>query len=313
MLWQVSAGALLGWSLGSNDAANVFGTAVTSHMVRFRTAALLCSGCVVLGALLEGQAGIETYRTLSTLDANAAFCAALGAGATVALMSGFGLPVSTSQAMVGALVVIGLEHSRVDFGALGKVVICWFGTPVGAALATVLLYHVLGSAMNRLQPTLFQYDRWLRWGLLGAGSYGSYALGANNVANVTGPFVGPGMLTPFQGCLLGSLAISVGVVTFSYRVMTTVGKDIVPLDAFTALVAILSEAITVHFYAVLGVPVSTSQAIVGAVLGVGIVKGGRLVNRNAVVKIAFGWLVTPAISALIAWLIYRALGALGVF
>lgn len=311
-MWQVSAGVVLGWSLGSNDAANVFGTAVTSRMVRFRTAAILCSGFVILGALLEGQAGIETYNKMSTLTSEAAFCASLGAALTVAMMSWIGLPVSTSQAIVGALVVVGYMESEVHFASLGKVVACWVGTPIGAALVTVVLYYVLGGIMNRLRPTLFQYDRWLRWGLVAAGSYGSYALGANNVANVTGPFVGSGMLTPLQACAIGSVAISIGVVTFSYRVMTTVGKDIVPLDAFTALVAILSEAITVHFYAVLGVPVSTSQAIVGAVLGIGLVKGAQMVNRGTLVKITFGWIGTPIIAAGVAYLLYQGLLYAGV-
>ena len=306
-MWQVLSGVFLGWSLGSNDAANVFGTAVASRMVRFWTAAVLCSVFVILGAVLEGAGGMETYRQLSPLSPNLAFCVGLAAAISVTSMSTLSLPVSTSQAVVGALVLVGFLQSTLDTSSLTKVVLCWVGTPIGAALVTVVLYFVLGKIMNALHLTIFQYDRWLRRGLILAGSYGAYALGANNVANVTGPFVGPGMLTPFQGCLIGGLAISLGVVTYSRGVMMTVGKDLVRLDAFTAFVAILSEAITVHFYAVIGVPVSTSQAIVGAVLGVGMVKGVRTINQKTLAKILFGWVGSPVIAAGIAYIIYQVL------
>ena len=309
-MWQLVSGIFLGWSLGANDASNVFGTAVASRMVKFTTAAALCSLFVVLGALLQGQEGIETYRRLSPMSANLAFIVGLAAGATVALMSYWRLPVSTSQAVVGALVLIGILRSSLDTSSLVKVVLCWVGTPIGAALATVVLYYTVGKLLNLMYPTLFMYDRGLRWSLILAGSYGAYALGANNVANVTGAFVGPGMLTPFQACLAGSLAITLGVLTYSKKVMYTVGRDLVRLDAYTAFISILSAAATVHAYAVIGVPVSTSQAIVGAVLGIGILKGTRTIQIKTLWKILFGWLGTPAISAGVAYGMYQLFAVL---
>ncbi len=310
-MWQVISGIFLGWSLGSNDASNVFGTAVASHMVRFWTAAILCAIFVVLGALAHGQEGIETYRQMSPMTPNLAFIVSLAAGATVTLMSYWKLPVSTSQAVVGALVLVGALGNTLDVSSLTKVVLCWIGTPIGAALVTIILYYTLGKLVNRIGPSLFSHDRWLRIGLLVAGSYGAYALGANNVANVTGAYVGPDMLTPFTACLIGSLAIAGGVLTYSRNVMMTVGKKLVQLDAFTAFVAILAEAITVHVYALVGVPVSTSQAIVGAVLGVGILKGARTINRQTLVRILFGWTGTPLISAALTFAIYQIFSLTG--
>ena len=304
-MWQLASGIFLGWSLGANDASNVFGTAVASRMVKFTTAAALCSLFVVAGALLEGQGGIETYQRLSPMSPNLAFIVGLSAGATVALMSYWSLPVSTSQAVVGALVLIGLLRSSLDTSSLLKVVLCWVGTPIGAAVATILLYYSVGKLLNLMYPTLFMFDRGLRWSLIIAGSYGAYALGANNVANVTGAFAGPGMLTPFQACLVGSLAIALGVLTYSKKVMHTVGRDLVRLDAYTAFISILSAAATVHVYAIIGVPVSTSQAIVGAVLGIGILKGTRTIQTKTFWKILFGWIGTPAISAGLAYGLFQ--------
>jgi PiT family inorganic phosphate transporter len=304
-MWQVVSGIFLGWSLGSNDASNVFGTAVASRMVRFWTAAILCSLFVILGAAFEGQQGMETYQRLSPMSPNLAFIVCLAAGATVTLMSIWRLPVSTSQAVVGALVIVGILRSNIDTSSLIKVVLCWVGTPIGAALVTIVLYFTVGKALNRLYPSMFQYDRGLRWSLIVAGSYGAYALGANNVANVTGPFTGQDMLSPLTACLIGGGAIALGVLTFSKNVMLTVGKDLVRLDAFTAFITILAEAITIHVYAEIGVPVSTSQAVVGAVLGIGLVKGVKTINKKTLWRILFGWIGTPAISAGVAYPLFQ--------
>ncbi len=311
-MWQVISGIFLGWSLGSNDASNVFGTAVASRMVRFWTAAILCSVFVVLGALLHGQEGMATYNQMSPMSPNLAFIVSLAAGATVTLMSYLRLPVSTSQAVVGALVLVGVLNDTLNTSSLTKVVLCWVGTPVGAALVTIVLYFLVGKLVNRFRLSLFSHDRYLRMALIVAGSYGAYALGANNVANVTGPFVGPGMLTPFWACLIGSLAIAAGVLTYSRNVMMTVGKKLVQLDAFTAFIAILSEAITVHVYALIGVPVSTSQAIVGAVLGVGILKGVRTIDKKTLGRILFGWTGTPVLSAILTLVLYYGLQIAGI-
>ena len=64
MFYLISA-LYLGWSLGANDAANIFGTAVSSRMVKFITAGILASIFVILGSILEGRAGIETIGRLS--------------------------------------------------------------------------------------------------------------------------------------------------------------------------------------------------------------------------------------------------------
>ncbi|MGB2927589.1 MAG: inorganic phosphate transporter [Desulfobacterales bacterium] len=77
-----------------------------------------------------------------------------------------------------------------------------------------------------------------------------------------------------------------------------IGKGIAPLDPFTALVTILAEALTLHLFTQIGVPVSSSQAVVGAVVGVGIVGGLRTVNPKMLVKIAVGWLMTPFAAGL---------------
>jgi len=286
----------MGWALGSNDSANVFGPAVYSRTVRYRTAVILVAVFVIIGALLEGREGMHTLSSLVDQTVQSAFVASLAAALTVTLMSILKLPVSTSQAMVGAILGIGAHVGGLDLGQLTKVVIAWVSTPVGTVLVSVILYPVLAKILESLPITIFTRDRILKIGTLIVGSYGAYALGANNVANVTGIYTSIGMITVNQAVLLGGVSIALGAVTFSRNVMMTVGRNLVQLDPFTAFIAVFSGAIVVHGFAILGVPVSTSQAIVGAILGIGLLKGVQTINRRTLFNILFGWVGTPIVA-----------------
>lgn len=298
------SGIFLGWSLGANDAANAFGPAVASRMLKFWCAAIVAAFFVVLGALAEGQAPIETLKSITSLSLRQAVVSSVAAAATVTLMTLLGFPVSTSQAVVGAILGIGFMNRNLDMSEMSKVLICWFGTPIGGLLIAFILLKALGNLYNRLHIDLFQSDMLLRILLIGAGSYAAYALGANNVANVTAVFVGAGRLDIFWAQLIGGLSIALGIMTFSRPVMETVGKKLVSLDPFSALIVVLAEAITIHIYTLVGVPVSTSQALIGAVLGVGLVKGINTVSRQTMAGILLAWFLTPAIACFISISLY---------
>jgi PiT family inorganic phosphate transporter len=293
-------GIFLGWSLGANDASNVFGAAVSSRMVRFSTATILASLFVLVGALAEGQPGIDTLKGLTRFTPHQAVIASVAAALTVSLMTILRQPVSTSQAVVGAILGIGFLNHQLNFSGLGKVVTCWVGTPVGGVIIAIIIYKCLAFIFNRINLNLFQSDMVLRLCLIAAGSYGAYALGANNVANVTAVFVAAGTLNVFSAALIGGLSISFGILTFSKRVMETVGKKLVQLDPFSALVVVLAGAITVHVYALVGVPVSSSQAVIGAVLGIGLIKGVNTIQRRTLAHVVLAWFLTPLVAFLIA-------------
>lgn len=307
-MYQLSGSVILGWALGSNDAANVFGTAVASRMIRYRTAVILAAVFIPLGALLQGAGGIHTLSDLTPQTAKSAMIISLVAGLTVILMTTLKLPVSTSQAVVGAILGMGLYSSpnSVQWAGLGKIVICWVGTPIGAAIIAATLYPTLGGLFDRMQINLVSRSIFLKAALLISGSYGAYALGANNVANVTGVFYQTGLLQQYVNAemiavLIGGASIALGVLTYSRNVMLTVGSRLVQLGAFSALIAVLSGAIAVHVYAFIGVPVSSSQAVVGAVLGIGIAKSIRTIDRRTLARVALGWVSTPLIGGLLCY------------
>jgi len=297
----------MGWSLGSNDSANTFGTAVFSHKIRYRTAVVLCAVFVIVGAVLEGGRGMRTLGGLVEQTRNSAFVASLAAGLTVTLMTVLKLPVSTSQAVVGAIIGIGLVRRTGDYSGLFRVVVAWVATPIGAMIAAMILYPLLGRLLEVARLNIFTRDLLVKWGLIAAGCYGAYALGANNVANVSGVYVQTGQLTELQAALLGGGSIALGALTFSRNVMVTVGKKLVRLDPFSAFIAVLSMATVVHFFAKVGVPVSTSHGIVGAVLGLGLLKGMQTIRARTLLWIVFGWLGTPSIALVMAYFTFALL------
>jgi PiT family inorganic phosphate transporter len=304
-MWKLIGAVFLGWGLGSNDSANVFATGVAANVVKYRTAIIVISVFVVLGALTEGHKAMSTVGEMSRLSPMAAFIATLAAGLTVSGFSYLSLPVSTSQAIIGAVLGIGMISGIHDFSRLYKVIACWVLTPIGGSVFAYILHQVLGKILEKTLRNLRLRTMFIRVSVILAGCYGSYSLGANNVANVTGAYVGTGVLTPFFGVLLGSFSIASGVLTYSRKVMDTVGKKIVRLDGFSAFVSTLSAGMTVHLFTQIGVPVSSSQAIVGSVTGVGLVKGVRTVSKRTLVEIAIGWVCTPLSCGMIAYVMMR--------
>ena len=304
-MWRLLGGVLIGWGLGSNDSANIFGTGVAANVLKWKTAVILISIFVIIGALAEGHKSMGTVGKMSHLSHNAAFVAALSAGICVSVFSFLSLPVSTSQAIMGAVLGIGMISGISDFSRLYKVILCWIFTPIGALVLSGILYPIFGRLFRKFLTNIQLRNAFIKSALIFAGCYGAYSLGANNVANVTGVYVGSGFLTPFEASLLGSISIAAGVLTYSKKVMHTVGQKIVELDGFSAFISEFSAAITVHLFTQVGVPVSTSQAIVGGVTGVGLIKGARTVSKRTLLEIMIGWISTPLSSGIIAYLLMR--------
>ena len=326
----LSGGLFLGWTLGANDAANVFGTAVGTRMIRFTTAALVCSMFVIAGAVVSGAGATETLGRLGAVDMRAgAFTCALAAGLTVYYMTKWGLPVSTSQAVVGAIVGWNLfSGSLTDTATFVTIMSTWVLCPILAGLIAVPLYAATRRVLHRANLHLLRVDALTRFALLFAGAFGAYSLGANNIANVMGVFVevspfaalslhgGHTLTSAQQLFLIGGIAIAIGVFTYSKRVMFTVGNGIAPMSPVAAWVVVMAHSVVLFVFASEGlerllashglptiplVPVSSSQAIVGAVVGLGLMRSGRDVDWGLVRNIGLGWVTTPIIAGLVCF------------
>ena len=297
-MWTLLSGIYLGTTLGANDAANVFGTAVTTNSIKFKTAIALSMVFIPLGAYLEGSAGIETLGSLANQTLWTAFISSLAAALTMTLMTILKLPTSTSQAVVGAIIGSNLLKNSINFSPLVKIVSAWFFTPIGALIIAYLLYKIYLRFLESYIKNIIQFEYYIQIGLIVTGIYGAYSLGANNVANVMGVYVEAGLFNPQLGSLIGGLSIALGTI-FSRRVMQTIGTKLTVLTPLTALIALLAHSLTLYLYANIGIPVSSSQAIVGGVIGVGLVKGVYMLDWRTAKKILFGWLGTPIIAGII--------------
>ena len=309
----LSSGLFLGWSLGANDAANIFVTAVGTKMIRFKVAAIIASIFVTLGAVIGGAGASHTLGKLGAVNAlPGAFMVAFSAGFTVFMMTKYKLPVSTSQAIVGSIIGWNFYASVLtDAGSLTKIVSTWILCPVLSALIAMALYSFIKWARNRFN--LFAEDLRTRIALIVIGAFGAYSLGANNIANVMGVFVSAEPFEPlnFFGLftlssaqilfLIGGIAISIGILTYSHKVMDTVGSSLMRLSPITAFIVVLAESIVLFIFSSEGleallvsyglpsiplVPVSSSQAVVGAVVGIGLLKSRRQIRLNVLGGIA---------------------------
>jgi inorganic phosphate transporter, PiT family len=306
-MWKVLSGVFLGWSLGANDSANIFGTGYATGLVKYRTAIWLTAVFLMIGAVLEGPKCMAVVGDLSNLTAIDAFYCALAGAITMTALTVLAIPASCSQAIIGAVLGAGILSSTADFSKLYKIVACWVFTPICALITAYLLHRILGFVINKTVTSLAKRSLLYSAGIIVAGCYGAYTLGANNVANVTGIYVGSGVLSAETAALIGGLSIALGALTYSRKVMETVGKGIVPLDPFSALVAVLAEALSLHLFTQIGVPVSSSQAIVGAVLGVGLVGDVQTVSVKMLARIGIGWIMTPVSGGVLAYLFIRVM------
>jgi phosphate/sulfate permease len=140
-----------------------------------------------------------------------------------------------------------------------------------------------------------------------SGCYVAYSWGANDVANATGVIVGAKILDPKISVVLGGIAIVIGIVTWGYKVIETIGSEITNLLPVMAFSAQLASAINVHIYTVFGIPVSTSHSIVGAICGVGLVRGLRVLNAHIMKDIILCWLATPFISGVFSFVLLKGI------
>ncbi len=301
-MWKISSGIFMGWSLGANDSANIFGTAVATGVVKYSIAVSLTAIFVMMGAILEGPKCMATVGSVSRLSPMGAFGCSLATAITIAFLTYLAIPASTSQGIIGAVLGAGIISGTADFSKLYKIVVCWLFTPVAACILSLCLYRLLGYAMKRSSFGIAKKNLLLSSGLILAGCYGAYCLGSNNVANVTGVYVSSGLLAAETAAVIGGMSIASGVLTYSKKVMMTVGKGIVPLDPFSAFITMLSEAISLHLFTQLGVPVSSSQAIVGAVVGIGYAGDSRTISKKMLVKVGLGWLATPLLAGVLSFI-----------
>jgi PiT family inorganic phosphate transporter len=283
----------------------------------------------VIGAVLQGAGASDTLGRLGSVNAlGGSFTVALAAGLTVYLMTKAALPVSSTQAIVGAIIGWNLfTDNAVDARSLTQIITTWITGPVLGGIFAYALYHLVRISRKKINVHLIVYESYIKTGLIIVGAFGAFSLGANNIANVMGVFVpsislgdadfGIFTLTSAQQLfLLGGVAIAAGILTYSKKVIETLGNNLLELSSEAALVVVLSQALVLFIFSSSAlsrllssiglppiplVPVSSSQVIVGAIVGVGLYKGIRNINMKLLGSIASGWVTTPVAAGLLSF------------
>ena len=140
----------------------------------------------------------------------------------------------------------------------------------------------------------------------------AFAHGSNDVANAIGPLaaiygvvesgglIGSKTSLPLWILLVGGSGIAVGLITYGHRVIATIGTGITQLTPSRGFAATLAAAATVVIASGTGIPVSTTQVLVGAVLGVGLARGMAALDTRVINKIFLSWIVTLPAGALMS-------------
>jgi len=307
----LAAGAYVGWNIGANDTANCIGTTVGCGLISFRQAIILVAGFSVLGAVLQGDQVMKTIGkgiVRVDLDYLAVLVALICSGLFVTLATFFRIPTSTSQAIVGGVLGIGWAlEAQIDYAKFITIAQSWLICPLLMMALAYCAYKLLIMLLTRLQRNALLVQNAIGRMAILAACYVAFSMGANNAGNAVGPIANLNLLHPKLLLLIGGLAIGVGAITYGKKVSETVGKGITPLDLPGALVAQLTSALGMHFFSLIGIPVSTSSAIVGAVVGVGLVKGAAAISKKTIIVILTGWVLTPLCAAGTAYFCYKGI------
>ncbi|WP_202318699.1 inorganic phosphate transporter [Archaeoglobus neptunius] len=315
----IAAAAVVGfyvaWNIGANDAANSMATSYGSRALTLKQIIIVASILEFTGAAFFGKKVTHTIAKgivpIELLDHNlvvyGALAALLSAGFWITISTYYNLPISTTHSIVGAMLGFGLAAvsqgnltlDSIKWGVLLKVVLSWIISPLlGAALAylvfMIIRYALLERYSSESVEHVFRYLQVL------TACYMAFAHGSNDVANATGPIaaiMGYSGEVPFWVLLFGGIGIAIGIATWGYRVIETVGKNITELTYTRGFSAEFATATTVLLASSYGMPISTTHTLVGSVIGVGLAGGLASVNKKIVQKIIFSWIVTLPVAA----------------
>ncbi|MCX9073344.1 MAG: inorganic phosphate transporter [Candidatus Methanoperedens sp.] len=310
----------MGMNIGGNNAAASMGAAYGAKVRTKYQAVILIGIFSLLGAILGGEAVIKTLGSgilpKGTILIEGAIIAVGAAAITVMLANVLRVPISTSQAAVGAVVGIGFFYgaSKLNLPLLGYIVSWWIITPIVAWFLSYLmgkyLYTDILVWLADHSDSEASIKRVLNIALTVSGCYVAYSAGANNAANAVGPFVGAGTIPSFYGAALGGIAIGFGALLLGGRVLDTVGKEICELCVIRAGFVEFTSAILVHVASIIGIPVSLGEIVAASVIGIGCASNGmRVVRSNTVKKILISWVVSPLLAGVMAFVLMNLIQA----
>ncbi|HET8687028.1 MAG TPA: anion permease, partial [Methanosarcina sp.] len=234
----------------------------------------------------------------------------------------YNLPVSTSHSIVGSVLGFGLivayngtlSFSSIHWGALTKIVASWFVSPVlGAVLAYTTFSIIRKLFLHRAKDLPLIEKKFISLQLITA-CYMAFAHGSNDVANAVGPLAAAlkvmgvlGTEVPVWILAMGGFGMVIGMATWGYKVVETIGSKITELTPTRGFSAEFATASVVLLNSYSSLPISTTHTLVGSVIGVGLAGGIAAVDLRMIWRIICSWIATVPIAALTSALIFVGL------
>jgi sulfate permease len=302
-------------NIGASGAAASMGVAYGSGAIKRKKPALVLVGIgVFLGAYLGGGQVVKTLGSgiipKDILTVQLVIVILLSATLTLFGSNLMGIPLSTSEVTVGAVVGVGVAFEALFVNNLLVIVSFWVIIPVIAFGLAWLMGHGI-RWLERRDPRLKGEGegRWRRILVLlviGAGCFEAFSAGMNNVANAVGPLVGADMITAETGIFWGGLFVSLGALLLGGRVLETNGKKITRMSLLQGTVISGTGGLLVTIASLLGIPVPLTQITTTAILGIGSADHGfKLWQKGIVSKILKVWLVSPLISLVVSFTLVK--------
>ena len=299
---------------GFHDAANSIATIVSTRVLRPQWAVLWAAffnfiAFLFFGLLVAATVG-KGIIDPAIVDHYVVFGALIGAISWNLITWYFGIPSSSSHALIG-----GLAGAAVAKGGVSSLIAAGFLKTTAAIVLSPLLGMVLGSALMITVSWMFsrtsprRVDRWFRRLQFVSASLYSLGHGGNDAQKTMGiiwmlliaaQVTGPKDPLPFWVVMVCQTAMALGTMFGGWRIVKTMGQKITKLKPVGGACAETGGAITLFLATGLGIPVSTTHTITGAIVGVGSVKRFNAVRWGVAGNIVWAWVLTIPCSAFIA-------------
>jgi PiT family inorganic phosphate transporter len=309
---------------GFHDTANVVATGISTRAVPPRTAVAGAAILNFVGAFISLEVAATVASGIVEADLitpTIVFAGLIGAIAWNLVTWWYGLPSSSSHALIGGVVgsAIAAEGTQavISDGLVGKVLIPALIAPVlafaVAGLGILCAYRIIG----RLRPG--SVNRGFRHGQLVSGGLLALSHGTNDAQKTMGiitlALFSAGLIesvvVPTWVIIVSATALSLGTAVGGWRIMHTMGHRVVKLEPVHGFAAETTAASVLFMTARLGMPVSTTHVISSAIMGVGSARGVRGVRWGVARGILLAWIITiPAAGfvAAVAWIVLNAIG-----
>ncbi|KUF30143.1 MULTISPECIES: inorganic phosphate transporter [Lysinibacillus] len=295
-------------NIGASGAAASMGVAYGAGAIKKAwQALLLCAIGVYSGAVLGGG---EVVKTISSgimpqdyITVKVVIIILISATSSLFFANLLGIPLSTSEVTVGAVVGVGIAYKVLFVSSLLVIISFWIIVP----LVAFVIALVFGKLLYKLQNRGLLKDRPILTVLLVlAGFFEAFSAGMNNVANAVGPLVGAGMIDVTMGIVLGGAFVALGAMLLGKRVLETNGKKIVRFQKAEGILISSTGALLVGVSSLFGLPVPLTQVTSSSIIGMGMAKNGKQIfHQHIVKKIIRIWIVSPIFSLAISYFLVQ--------